>query len=95
MYKRQDLVSELRRAIEVRFGDDVWQVLDVDRSTPDLTFPGLVIHDVDDDEVPLGDARAVASGWPGADLVTTAGLGHRRILRDDEVRDLVASALDG
>lgn len=91
---RPALVAELRRGIEARFGADVWQVLDVDRSLPDLPFPGLVVHDLDDDEVPVGDARAITAGWPGADLVTTAGLGHRRILRDDEVRDLVATALD-
>ncbi len=91
---RPAFVDQLRRGIESRFGADVWEVLDVDRSVPDFTFPGLVVHDLDDDEVPVEDARAIAAGWPGAELVTTAGLGHRRILRDDEVRDLVVSALD-
>jgi hypothetical protein len=28
---------------------------------------------------------AIAAAWPGAELVTTEGLGHRRILRDPAV----------
>jgi hypothetical protein len=45
----------------------------------------LVVHDRDDREVPWGDGHAIAAAWPGAALVTTRGLGHRRILRDPSV----------
>jgi pimeloyl-ACP methyl ester carboxylesterase len=88
-----ELVEELRRALEQRFGADIWHVLDVDRVLPLLKAEGLVIHDVDDREVPLSDARHIAAGWPGAELVTTEGLGHRRILRDGTVRSQVLDAL--
>lgn len=87
------LAEELRRALEQRFGPDIWHVLDVDRVLPLLQADGLVIHDVDDDEVPLSDAQQIAAGWPGAELVTTEGLGHRRILRDGTVRARVLHAL--
>jgi hypothetical protein len=44
-----------------------------------------VFHDRDDAEVPWSDGAAIAGAWPGARLVTTDGLGHRRILRDERV----------
>jgi pimeloyl-ACP methyl ester carboxylesterase len=47
--------------------------------------PLLVIHDRNDREVPWADGDAIARAWPGASLVSTSGLGHRRILRDAEV----------
>lgn len=85
------LVAELRRGIEARFGAGVWETLDVDRVLADLEPAGLVVHDVDDDEVPPRDARHIAAVWPRAQLVETAGLGHRRILRDPGVRDRVTA----
>jgi pimeloyl-ACP methyl ester carboxylesterase len=48
----------------------------------DQATPLLVVHDRDDRDVPFDHGRAVASRWAGARLVETAGLGHRRILRD-------------
>lgn len=59
----------------------------------DLTLAGmrsrlpraLVIHDREDSEVPWTDGRAIAEAWPGTELVSTAGLGHRRLLGDLEV----------
>lgn len=90
---RPALVAELRRGIEAAFGSDVWEVLDVDRVLPGLDVDGLVIHDRDDDEVPLDDALAVSTQWRGARLVTTDGLGHRRIVRDEQVRRLVVESL--
>jgi len=71
----------------------VWTDLDVDRVLPGLRARGLVIHDRDDDEVPLADGRAIAAGWPQARLEVTVGLGHRRVLRDEGVRAMVAAHL--
>jgi predicted ATPase len=45
----------------------------------------LVIHDQDDREVPWADGAAIAAAALDARLVTTHGLGHRRILRDPSV----------
>ncbi|HSJ46115.1 MAG TPA: alpha/beta fold hydrolase [Euzebyales bacterium] len=90
---RPALVDELRRANQRRFGQDVWEVLDVDRSLPDLAPTGLIVHDADDADVPIADGRDIADRWPGAAFVATHGLGHRRILRDPHVRELVVDAL--
>ena len=50
-----------------------------------LRVPALIVHDHDDREVPFHDAERLAARWPGATLMPTSGLGHRRILKDDEV----------
>ncbi|ORW95290.1 alpha/beta fold hydrolase [Mycolicibacter terrae] len=46
--------------------------------------PLLLIHDPDDPETPYETSERVVASWPGADLMTTQGLGrlaHFRILR--------------
>jgi len=49
------------------------------------TPPLLLVHDGQDAETGWADSEAIARAWPGARLVTTSGLGHRRILRDPAV----------
>ncbi|SEE41695.1 alpha/beta fold hydrolase [Jiangella alba] len=51
--------------------------------------PTLVVHDRKDKEVPYDDGAALAAAWPEAELVSTDGLGHQRILRDPGVIGLV------
>lgn len=48
-------------------------------------LPALIIHDRDDREIPFQSAEVLASAWPRARLIPTAGLGHNRILRDSHV----------
>jgi pimeloyl-ACP methyl ester carboxylesterase len=50
-----------------------------------MSAPALVIHDREDRDVPYEHGRQIAAAWPGAQLLTTTGLGHRAILRDPEV----------
>ena len=57
--------------------------------------PLLVVHDRDDREVRSADGAAVAAAWPGARLLETEGLGHRRVLRDPAVVNTVAAFLAG
>jgi pimeloyl-ACP methyl ester carboxylesterase len=78
-----------------------WERLRLRTLAADLSGPLLVIHDQEDRDVPLSSGAAVASAWPGAQLSTTQGLGHRRILRDpgvvrqavDFLRNVPASVL--
>lgn len=53
----------------------------------------LAVHDRDDAETPCVATEALVAGWPEADLLTTRGLGHRRILRDPDVVRTVTSTL--
>ncbi len=49
------------------------------------TPPLLVVHDRADRETPWTDGQAIAQAWPVARLLSTQGLGHRRILADAQV----------
>ena len=53
--------------------------------------PTLVVHDRGDRQTPYADAERLVGALPDARLVTTDGLGHRRILRD---RAVVAEVVD-
>lgn len=53
----------------------------------------LVIHDIDDREVPFAHGDRLAQLWPNARLEATEGLGHRKILRDETIVARVAAAI--
>lgn len=55
--------------------------------------PMLVVHDRDDDETHYRGALEIEEAWPESRVVTTRGLGHRRILRDNEVLGRIAEFL--
>jgi hypothetical protein len=74
----------LARGLEARVGVPL-EALDLTRFAPDLPLAALVAHDREDSEVPWAEGAAIAAAWPGAELATTEGLGHRRILRDPAV----------
>ncbi|MBW3664201.1 MAG: alpha/beta hydrolase [Actinobacteria bacterium] len=71
--------------IEARFGPEVWAAVAAERIVTGLDVPGLVVGDRDDPEVAIASIERLARAWPGARLVTTSGLGHDRVLRDDGV----------
>ncbi|HZI64237.1 MAG TPA: alpha/beta fold hydrolase, partial [Thermoanaerobaculia bacterium] len=83
------LYRRARRRIERRIGAR-WSELRMAVVAPEMSQPLLVIHDRGDREVPWEHGAAVARGWPSAELVSTEGLGHQRILRDERV---IASAV--
>lgn len=57
------------------------------RHVPMLGQPGLIVHDLDDREVPWEEGERYARYWPGARLLTTQGLGHHKVLDAPEVID--------
>jgi pimeloyl-ACP methyl ester carboxylesterase len=67
-----------------------WSAFDVAAVAGSMHAPLLVIHDRGDAEVAWQHGRSIARAWPGAELLLTDGLGHRRILRDP---DVVAAAV--
>src|SRR6185437_13030395 len=85
----------LMRRLELRTGrpmsdfDAVGRATAVSRAEPpldDAHLPSLlVIHDRADKQIPFGMGKAIAAAWQGAELLSTTGLGHNRILRDPEV----------
>jgi pimeloyl-ACP methyl ester carboxylesterase len=74
----------MERRFERKFGFR-WDEFDVPPRVSSLAMPLLVFHDRDDTDVRWSDGDSIARAWPGGRLVTTQGLGHRRIVHDAEV----------
>lgn len=85
-----EAMGAMRHRSEQRLGLR-WADLDVPRMAGGFDVPLLVIHDRDDPTVPWADGAAIAAAWPGAELVTTRGLGHRDVVRDPGVVDRVVA----
>jgi pimeloyl-ACP methyl ester carboxylesterase len=79
----------MQAAVEERYGRR-WEELELARIAPRLQASALVIHDRNDGVVPWEQGATVARQWPGAKLMTTQGLGHRRILADEAVTQAAA-----
>ncbi len=84
------VVTTFRNSVQEWLGRP-WSYLDISDLTCLHQRKLLVMHDVDDKEVPVAHAEALLQEWPHARWVTTRGLGHRRILRDAFVVQEVAS----
>jgi pimeloyl-ACP methyl ester carboxylesterase len=84
----------MQAAIEERFGVR-WSQLDVAKLAPRLRAPALVIHDREDRTVPWTEATRFARLWPQARPLLTQGLGHRRILDDEQVTRAAADFIAG
>ena len=54
-----------------------------ERAVAQLPAAALLLHDREDEEIPYAESEEIAATWPGARLVTTSGLGHRKILKDE------------
>jgi pimeloyl-ACP methyl ester carboxylesterase len=85
----RDVGERMRSRIEQRVGRP-FSAFDVVSLAPAIRAPLLVVHDRGDAEVPWQHGLVIARAWPGAELLLTDGLGHRRILRDP---DVVAAAV--
>jgi pimeloyl-ACP methyl ester carboxylesterase len=69
--------------------------LQVHKHLPALGQTGLVVHDLDDRDVPWEEGERYARYWPGARLLTTQGLGHHKVLDAPEVLEATFAFLRG
>src|SRR6267378_677228 len=86
------VMTSMRERLARRL-DFAWDEMDVPAFAPAMRVPLLVIHDREDREVRWNDGAAIAEAWPGAELMTTSGLGHHRIVSDSGVIRQVVSFL--
>lgn len=77
-----------------RTGVDVDE-LQIERQLRTLGQPGLIVHDLDDADVPWAEGERYAQHWPGARLFTTQGLGHRQVLDAPEVIEAALAFVRG
>jgi hypothetical protein len=80
----RNLVAEMERY----YGYDVY------RDNPDvlaktISTKMLIVHDIDDRTIPYMDTKILSDNSNNVFLHTTKGLGHKRILRDNAVIDVI------
>ncbi|GAA2125785.1 alpha/beta hydrolase [Kitasatospora saccharophila] len=90
----RDLVRRIERHLLPDAGD-VWRRFDATRRPELVTAPILAVHDEGDDVVPYRQAQLLraAYGEEQLRLITTRGLGHRRVLSEPTVVDNVLAFL--
>lgn len=81
------VIARMRRLLEERYGGRLqWERLAITDMVKAESARILLVHDKDDKEVPYSHAQLLITACSGkAELYTTEGLGHRRILRDPSV----------
>ncbi len=87
--------TELIRCIEHDFGKKVWQDTSMENNIAELDVPAMVIHDVDDVDVPWHEGQKIAQLWSEVRFIKTSKLGHRRILRDPATIDTTVEFIKG
>jgi pimeloyl-ACP methyl ester carboxylesterase len=88
------LSERLRAAMQWRLEQKIgvpWQEFEMPHAAATLSAQALVIHDQSDKVVHIDSGLAVARAWPGARFKRTFGLGHQKILRDQQV---IAATID-
>jgi pimeloyl-ACP methyl ester carboxylesterase len=78
------VAARAQRRVEARY-DLPFSALKASRLIPNLKQPTLILHDKKDRVIPLAEAEELAQVWPSARLELSDGLGHNRLLRDEEV----------
>ena len=87
----QATVSRARSLVDRSYAQPVgWENLSVVNMLARLKMPILLIHDCDDREIPFEHGVKISRALPQAQFLATTGLGHRRVLKDQNVIDLVA-----
>ena len=77
------VIERMKQRLFTMYGLDLKQRISTIENARSITCPGLIIHDQNDEDIDWHDGEAVAEAWPDAEFVLTQGLGHRRILRDE------------
>ncbi|NLT56322.1 MAG: alpha/beta hydrolase [Actinomycetales bacterium] len=93
---RPGLVPELRRRVETSLLPEtgIWDLFSATDHPEAVTVPILVLHDEDDEVVPVAHARRVVETYGDrAVLRTTRGRGHRRMLVHGPVIEEIRSFL--
>ncbi len=64
-------------------------------TAPQIARPGLIVHDLEDTDVPWCEGERYARYWPQATLLSTTGLGHHRVTIAPETLDASLRFLRG
>ncbi len=69
------------------------ELLSANVAAKKITIPTLVVHDKKDEDVPVSCAKQIRQNLKNGELLITDGLGHRRILIDNDVINQIINFL--
>ncbi len=81
---KPDLVDKMKQFFLKYFGEDV-DNYSASVAAKEIKTRGFIIHDIEDNEVSVSCAYNIRQKLVNGELLITNGLGHTRILKDDEV----------
>ena len=87
------VMQVMQRRIFSTYGQVVGNLVDVEKNAKNFTCKALIIHDEDDLEISWHSGKKIAQAWKGAHFIKTQGLGHRLIVRDQQVIDHIIDFL--
>ncbi|HET8683061.1 MAG TPA: alpha/beta hydrolase [Micromonosporaceae bacterium] len=85
---RERVQQQLRRHVERMYlpETDIWERFSPHHRPATVGVPILVVHDEDDEIISYAESGLIMRAYrPNAELVTTRGLGHRRVVGDEKV----------
>ena len=88
----EDILERIKSNIEKRTGQPITAFFP-DQFSASLTAPTLIIHDKEDQVIAYQEAVKLDQILPSAQLESTSGLGHQRILRNQQVITQISSFL--
>ena len=86
---KQSLITKIESILKAPY-----EYASIEKNKLIAKVDGMIIHDQKDKIVPFNQAKQLSNIWPNATFVTTSGLGHSRILRDDSVIDKIIDYLN-
>ena len=89
-----DIQDQVRQRFQARFGLAAEGISTL-QMAPRITCPVLLVHDRDDDVVPLSQAQEVLAALPHGALHITQGLGHSGMLRDPATVGSIIGFIEG
>jgi len=90
-----EVVARAAEILRERLADPDAAFGNIDKSIASMTAKALILHSLDDDACPYGNAQAMADLWPGSELVLTDELGHRLIAQDPVIVQRVLDFVEG
>lgn len=76
--------NRLKEYFENRYGTEM-DSYSASRAARNVAIPVLIIHDQQDEEVPVKTAHHIHQSLAHSEIIITKGLGHRKILGNEEV----------
>ncbi|MDQ2691755.1 MAG: alpha/beta hydrolase, partial [Chloroflexota bacterium] len=90
-----EIMDGMRAMMYENFEREVLEAITNETLAPQIDIPALMFHDAADNVTPVDDSRAIAQVWKHAQLIETAGMGHRGALQSQDIHEQVVRFLKG